>query len=197
MTAYYVLGGLTVAWAVVLTALWLTRPDFPPSGSLGRVLVGLTVALVGSTLVALFATTHVEHPREEASAEAAAREAESKARSGKDEPAKSPAPEKPAGQAPPAAKASTVGVVEKEFEIDVQGGKELKPASYTFEVDNQGKIEHDLAVQGDGVKQKKTPLITAGKKAKLTVDLKPAKYRLWCTVPGHAQAGMDVEVTVK
>jgi copper binding plastocyanin/azurin family protein len=196
MTAYYVLGGLTILWAVVLTALGLTRPDFPPTGSLGRALVGLTITLVGATLVALFASTHVEHPREEAAAEAAERKAEEKP-AGEKPAGEKPAGEKPAGQAPPAAKASILGVAEKEFEIDVQGGTELKPANYTFEVANQGKIEHDLAVEGNGVKENKTPLIPAGKNAKLTVDLKPAKYRLWCTVPGHAQAGMDVQVTVK
>jgi hypothetical protein len=197
MTAYYVLGGLTVLWAVVLTALGLTRPDFPPTGSLGRALVGFTVGLVAATLVALFATTSVEHPREEAAAEAAEHKAEAGAEGKGGAPAEKPPAEKPAGKAPPAAKPSPVAVVEKEFEIDLQGGNELKAAKSTFAVANQGKIEHDLAVQGDGVKQQKTPLIPAGKKASLTVDLKPAKYRLWCTVPGHAQAGMDIQVTVK
>ena len=32
---------------------------------------------------------------------------------------------------------------------------------------------------------------------KLAVALKPGKYKFYCTVPGHEQAGMKVQVTVK
>ena len=36
MTIYFVLGGVLVAWALILTALGLRRDDFPPSRSAGR-----------------------------------------------------------------------------------------------------------------------------------------------------------------
>ena len=30
----------------------------------------------------------------------------------------------------------------------------------------------------------------------MAVTLKPGKYHLYCTVPGHEQAGMKVDITV-
>jgi uncharacterized cupredoxin-like copper-binding protein len=59
-------------------------------------------------------------------------------------------------------------------------------------VKNAGKIEHDLAIKGGP----KTALIQPGGTAKLTVTLKPGKYHLYCTVPGHEQAGMKVDITL-
>ena len=33
-------------------------------------------------------------------------------------------------------------------------------------------------------------------KLQIRVDLKPGKYRFYCSVPGHEQAGMKIDVTV-
>ena len=87
-------------------------------------------------------------------------------------------------------------VSEKEFSIALTGGNKLKSGSYTFAVDNAGKIQHDLAIEGNGIKETKTPLIDAGQSKSLSVDLKPGKYTFYCTVPGHEQSGMKVAVTV-
>ena len=192
MAVYFVLGSILVAWGLGLAIFGLLRDDFPPSGAAGRALVGITVVIVIATLTTLLATTEVEHPREEAAAEAAEKK--------KEEP-KPPAPAEqppaaPAGQpAAPKPAAKTVQVTEKEFSIAL-ASKSLKAGSYTFDVLNQGKIQHDLTIDGDGVKDKKTKLIDGGKSDKLSVKLKPAKYRFYCSVPGHEQAGMLVNVTV-
>ena len=50
-------------------------------------------------------------------------------------------------------------------------------------------------VQGNGVDEK-TPTIQPGKSATLNVDLKPGTYDVYCSIPGHKQAGMDVKLTV-
>ena len=62
---------------------------------------------------------------------------------------------------------------------------------------NDGKIQHDLTIEGDGVKEKKTPLLDGGASKDLKVRLKPGKYKFYCSVPGHEQAGMTVDVTVR
>jgi uncharacterized cupredoxin-like copper-binding protein len=178
MAVYFVLGSILVAWGLGLAIFGLLRSDFPPSGSAGRALMGITVVIVAGTLVALLATTEKEHPREEAAAEAAQQK------------------EKPAEAAPPAAGGQTVKVSEKEFSIALAGGNKLKSGKYTFAVDNAGKIQHDLAIEGNGIKETKTPLIDAGQSKDLSVDLKPGKYTFYCTVPGHEQSGMKVAVTV-
>ena len=180
MSAYYVIAIVIAVGAVVLSAIGLTREDFPPSDRAGRVLMAGTFLLVLSGVVALLATTHVEHPREEA-AEAAAGEAEKAEGEG-------------AVQGEGGGK--TVRAEEGEFFIKLESGDQLKPAKYSFRVVNRGKIDHDLAIEGSGVEEK-TPLIGPGEEGSLESDLKPGKYRFYCTVPGHAESGMETDVTVR
>lgn len=180
MAAYYVLGILLVAWGLGLSIFGLTHADFPPAGSAGRALVGVTVVLVAGTLTALLLTTKREHPREEAAAKAA----EVKAEETKQPPAA------------PAAGGKTVKVSEKEFSIALASGNQLKAGRYTFAVQNVGKIEHDLTIEGGKLKETKTPLIPGGQSKSLSVDLQPGKYKFYCSVPGHEQSGMKVDVTV-
>ena len=85
---------------------------------------------------------------------------------------------------------------EKEFSISLAAGNTLTSGKYVFAVQNVGKIQHDLAVQGNG-KEVKTPLLSPGQSKSLPATLNAGKYTLYCTVPGHEQAGMKVDVTVK
>jgi uncharacterized cupredoxin-like copper-binding protein len=91
----------------------------------------------------------------------------------------------------PAAAGRTVQVKEKEFKITL-ASTTVPAGTVTFDVQNVGKIQHDLAVQGG----KKTPLIAGGKSAKLTVTLKKGVVTLYCSVPGHRQLGMVTKLTV-
>lgn len=90
--------------------------------------------------------------------------------------------------------ATSVPVSEVEFKITLPKTT-IAAGSYSFEVKNDGKIEHDLVVQGNGV-DAKTPTIAPGKSATLKVDLKPGTYDVYCSIPGHKQAGMDLKLTV-
>jgi plastocyanin len=202
MAVYFVLGSILVAWGLGLAIFGLLRPDFPPDGRAGRVMVVVTVLIVAGTLAALLATTKREHPREEAAAKAAELKAAQKEKPGGPGTAPGtptpPAAQQPKAQPPPAAsKGTKVNVTEKEFSIALAAGKSLKAGGYKFEVQNQGQIQHDLTIDGNGVKGAKTPLIAAGKSAELAVDLKAGQYTFFCSVPGHEQAGMKVAVTVK
>ena len=58
-------------------------------------------------------------------------------------------------------------MTEKEFSIALAGGKSLTAGKYAFDVQNEGKIQHDLAIDGGGLNGKKTKLIDGGKSAKL------------------------------
>jgi uncharacterized cupredoxin-like copper-binding protein len=92
----------------------------------------------------------------------------------------------------PKPQATTVDVTENEFKI-VLRSTDLKAGKITFDVKNEGKLPHDLAIKG---MKEKTKLIPAGGSDELTVTLKPGDYELWCTVPGHEAAGMKLEITV-
>jgi uncharacterized cupredoxin-like copper-binding protein len=93
-------------------------------------------------------------------------------------------------QAKPAA--TKVPVSETEFKITL-ASTDFKAGEITFEAKNDGKIPHDLAIKGTS---DKTKLIQPGGTADLTVTLKPGKYELYCTVPGHEAAGMRLNITV-
>ncbi len=91
-----------------------------------------------------------------------------------------------------AAQAATVQVTETEFRIALQGYN-ANARKFTFNVKNAGQIAHDLAIRGGP----KTKLIQPGGTATLTTTLEPGTYHLYCSVPGHEQAGMKIDITVK
>ena len=168
-----------VVGAVVLSAIGLTRENFPPSRAVGRAIIGGTLALVLAGMAVLLVVTDKEHPREEAAE--AAEHAER---------------EKAEGATQGEGGGETVRAVEDEFSIKLDGGNTLEAGRYRFQVVNQGKIDHDLEVEGNGVEEK-TALISPGDEAALEADLEAGKYKFYCTVPGHEQSGMKVDVTVR
>ena len=89
----------------------------------------------------------------------------------------------------------SVPVTEVEFKIELPSTS-LTPGTYTFDLTNKGHVGHDLVFNGPGVNNEKTPVIDPGKTAQLTVELKSGTYDVYCSVPGHKQAGMDVKVNV-
>ncbi|MGH2979597.1 MAG: plastocyanin/azurin family copper-binding protein [Solirubrobacterales bacterium] len=185
MSAYYVIAIVTVVGAVVLSAIGLTREDFPPNPRVGRAVMAGTLLAVFAGVIALLATTEKEHPREEAAHAAAEQAAEKKSEEG-------------AAAGGEAAGGQTVRVTEEEFSIALEGGEELEPGPHTFAVANEGQIDHDLAIEGEGLREEpRTPLIEPGASADLKADLEPGDYRFYCTVPGHAQSGMETDVTVR
>jgi plastocyanin len=93
-----------------------------------------------------------------------------------------------------AAAGKKVTVVEVEYKITMPKTT-LTAGSYTFEVENKGKIPHNLTIAGPGATER-TQDISAGKSASLTVELKPGNYDFYCSITGHKQQGMDQKVTV-
>src|SRR4051794_40645875 len=86
----------------------------------------------------------------------------------------------------------SVTVKASEFKFRLSVSSVSAPGSVTFNVVNQGKIQHDFKIAG-----KKTILLNPGKSSKLTVTLKKGKYVYLCTVAGHAKLGMKGTFTVK
>jgi outer membrane biosynthesis protein TonB len=101
---------------------------------------------------------------------------------------------KPKPKPQPAPKPQTVAVTETEFKIALPSAQ-LKAGPVTFDVKNAGQIEHDLVITGNGLTEG-TPRFNGGQSKTLKVTLKPGTYELFCSVPGHKQAGMDLKVTV-
>ena len=96
--------------------------------------------------------------------------------------------------AKPKPKAQTVDVTESDFKIATPSTT-LKAGAITFDVKNDGQTEHDLVVTGNGITQG-TPRFGGGQTKTLKVTLKPGTYKLFCSVPGHEQLGMKLNITV-
>jgi uncharacterized cupredoxin-like copper-binding protein len=94
--------------------------------------------------------------------------------------------------AAPAAKSTTITVRMVEFKFTLSKASAPK-GTVVFKVTNKGHVAHDFKING-----KKTPLVSPGKSAKLTVKFqKTGKFPYLCTVPGHAASGMKGTFTVK
>jgi plastocyanin len=71
-----------------------------------------------------------------------------------------------------------------------------KPGKVTIDFDNPAAIQHDVGIEKDGKQIAVSPLI-ASSKTTVSADLGPGTYTFLCTVPGHAQAGMQGTLVVK
>jgi hypothetical protein len=57
-TAFYILGGLLAAWAVVIAAIGIARhDDFPSSDGAARGVMGISVVLVAAAMVSAVVTS--------------------------------------------------------------------------------------------------------------------------------------------
>lgn len=88
----------------------------------------------------------------------------------------------------------TVQVSEVEYKIRLPETT-LRAGKYTLDVRNEGKVPHNLTVDGPGGQEATSDIAPGGSKT-LTVELKPGSYDFFCSIPGHKQLGMDQKVTV-
>ncbi|MBN1530816.1 MAG: cupredoxin domain-containing protein [Thermoleophilaceae bacterium] len=100
----------------------------------------------------------------------------------------------------PAAAASgggeTVKVSATEFEFTPSSPSVEKAGTITFDVTNDGSVDHALEVEGPG-DEVETDTIPAGRSAKLTVDLsKAGTYEMYCPIGNHRQMGMEGTIKV-
>ena len=70
------------------------------------------------------------------------------------------------------------------------------PGQVTLRMKNASSVPHDIAVQGGGVNQVGKVVVNGGFST-VSVALKPGTYTFYCSVDGHAAAGMKGTLTVK
>jgi len=74
---------------------------------------------------------------------------------------------------------------------------EVKAGKVTFEFTNESPVPHDFAIEEDGKEVAKTKVISESKET-IEAELEAGDpYQFYCSVPGHRQAGMEGELTVK
>jgi uncharacterized cupredoxin-like copper-binding protein len=93
-----------------------------------------------------------------------------------------------------AAAGAPVAVSLREFAIAMPDSLPAGPT--TFQVTNNGTIEHSFEIEGQGIEQKLDHNLKPGETMTLQVDLKPGSYDAYCPVDGHRGQGMEVKLTV-
>jgi len=71
-----------------------------------------------------------------------------------------------------------------------------KAGEVTIDFDNPSALEHDVAIEQDGKQIAISETITEGSTS-VSAELKPGAYTFLCTVPGHAEAGMEGTLTIE
>lgn len=195
---FYVCGIALAVSAVLFSFVGLRVKGFP--GRFGALVVLWFVLLVGG------ATTYsVLHAQDEEHAEAAeltkaneeneAEEAEAVDSEAENEEGGGEAAEEPEGAA--AGPGGTLQLKASPTEIAFDTTElSSKPGKVTIDFENPAAIEHDVAIEQDGQEIAKSEVITEGK-ASVSADLAPGTYTFLCTVPGHAEAGMEGTLTVR
>lgn len=80
----------------------------------------------------------------------------------------------------------------------------VKAGELTVQLINKGEDEHNMDMEKVGPGDApEGPIVVAvsaaskGASTPTTVDVEPGTYRMWCTLPGHAEKGMETTITVE
>jgi uncharacterized cupredoxin-like copper-binding protein len=90
----------------------------------------------------------------------------------------------------------TVGEVSmSEFSFDPSSVSAA--AGSTLTVRNEGSTDHDLRLRQDGEDVGGTEVFGPGQREELRLNFKPGEYEMFCSVPGHEEAGMVGSFTIE
>ncbi len=169
-TAFYVAGAVLAVWAVAVSVVGITRPDFPGNPMRTRAVIAVSAVLV--LTAAGTAVLTASKPVKEAKAEG-----------------------KPGGAGAaggPLALAADPGGALKFDKTSLSA----KAGSVKLDFDNPSQAAHNVALELNGKKVAGTQTVTQSK-ASLTAKLKAGSYTFYCSVDGHRQAGMKGTLTVQ
>jgi uncharacterized cupredoxin-like copper-binding protein len=89
----------------------------------------------------------------------------------------------------------SVDISETEYKLD-PADPTVSAGTVTLNVSNDGATTHNLEIEGNGVEEE-TEDLQPGSSGKLSVDLQPGTYEIYCAIDGHKDLGMEGEVTVQ
>jgi plastocyanin len=193
-TIFFVIGPLLAVSAVVVSLIGLRSDKFP--GRAAPLVVLWFAILVGGATT--FAVLHAKDEQEakasevEHAGEEFVEEEKSPVESGKTE---------AGGKAQPEAAAKGPGGTLKLAADPTQLAFDKttlasKPGKVTIDFANPSALEHDVAIEQNGTQIAISETIAKGKTS-VTAALAPGTYTFLCTIPGHAEAGMEGTLTVR
>ena len=65
-----------------------------------------------------------------------------------------------------------------------------------IESPNESSVDHDIAIEGNGVDEK-GEVVSNGGVSEIDTDLEPGEYTFYCSVEGHREGGMEGTLTVE
>ncbi|HVY76907.1 MAG TPA: plastocyanin/azurin family copper-binding protein [Solirubrobacterales bacterium] len=200
-TLFYICGIALAVSAVLVSFAGLRIKSFP--GKLGPIVALWFILLVGGATT--FAVLHAQDEEKAKAAEnTRASEENEEAEAGAPEPgAEGEGGQEASGESAKKPQAAAKGPGET-LQLEASPTEiaystiELtsKPGRVTIDFENPAAIEHDVAIEQDGKEIAKSEVITEGKTS-VSADLAPGTYTFLCTVPGHAEAGMEGTLTVR
>lgn len=93
------------------------------------------------------------------------------------------------------AEAQTVDVSLVDGEIQMP--TTLAPGAVIFNVTNNGTMEHNFEIEGQGLEAVLPANLQPGESAQLEVELQAGTYEVYCPVDDHAEMGMRLDLTVQ
>jgi plastocyanin len=205
-TLFYVCGVVLAVSALVVSFAGLKLKDFP-GRAFPLVVVWFAVFVLGATTFAVKYSSEEKEARaaelEKAGEEVETAEGEgggvsgeaAEAEAGEEEPA-SPAGGSKEGEA--GAEASTtlqLAADSAELAFD-KTELDAKPGKVTIDFTNPAPIPHNVVIEKDGKELAGFEPIAEGEEV-VSADLEAGTYTFLCTVPGHAEAGMEGNLVVK
>jgi plastocyanin len=190
---FYVCGIALALSAVLVSFLGLRVKSFPGRAA-PAVALGFALLIVAT---ASFSVLHAQDEEEAKAAEFAEANAEilkeeSGAPEAESEGARAPKPA-PAAKGPGGTLQLAASPTDIAFDTT---SLTSKPGEVTIDLDNPAPLEHNVAIEQEGKELATSETITQGKTS-VSADLAPGTYTFLCTVPGHAEAGMEGTLVVK
>ncbi len=191
---FYVCGAALAVSAVLVSFAGLRIKSFP--GKAAPIVALGFVALIGATT-----TLAVLHARDEEEAKAAElSSANEEITEEESSPVKAESEKAPAPKAKLGTKGGPGGTLQlaaspTDLAFDTTS-LTSKPGKVTIDFDNPSALEHNVAIEQDGKEIAVSETLAEGKTS-VSADLAPGAYTYLCTIPGHAEAGMEGTLVVK
>lgn len=192
-TLFYICGITLAVSAVLVSLIGLRAKNFP--GKLGPLVVLWFAILVGGSM-----TFAVLHGKDEDKAKAAElSKADEEAEKKESSPVEGESKKAPAAKPEAAAKGPggtlQLSASETALAFD-KTSLTSKPGKVTIDFNNPSALEHDVAIEQNGKQIAVSETLAKGKTS-VSADLAPGTYTYLCTIPGHAEAGMEGTLVVK
>ncbi len=194
-TLFFICGIALAVSAVVVSFIGLRVKDFPGKAA-PFVALGF-IALIGATTT--FAVLHAQDEEEAKAAEFSnankeilKEESSPNEAGGESEEAPAPKPEA-AAKGPGGTLKLSASPTDLAFNTT---SLTSKPGKVTIDFNNPAALEHNVAIEQNGKQIAVSETLAEGKTS-VSADLAPGTYTYLCTIPGHAEAGMEGTLVVK